>query len=675
MFYQYITTNLRDKCSSGAIGGWQRYTHTGFDIRNWRPRVLYPQVNLTVHDVLNARFSAEASLRTLFRQSLKPDNCEYKWHKRKKGDKLGILDVWHGRRVFKRANSTVTFFQLPYRAKREWLSYLWKHPRHKPLSARASWANMLYCLGVDPTTVLIESKERADIIPGNLDAPLQITTLREIIEWCFLFGMQVEQNSDVDKDNAGKPGTITARNMYASLLTTEQTILGLANVINLDGDLEGLREVVIDASTVELAEVIDRANGMISFIAFRTPPDLYEPLTIVYALLSGWNPTRWFSYKTRRETPSEVGNLIWEADQYKKAWGSLSQEPDWTKFWQELKVGACPSLVQTFAFLPYNSICSAFPKKLYIEPYEAFLSRKCREWWKNEGATLCQVDEQLDELVAACKIPILRAHNSFLVVDGETVGYHGSLSWIFHSCRYQFGDIMTEQILNFDSKTGTFRSPFPISAIVDHVLREQNLDTPRNDKLFDRTPSVTVEAALWYSLFTVEGRLVALWKQVQNKVNIGGGGVENSLHQIPDAVDSLEALESAPVPANTILDAYLASFLAIWITICNEVDPFSPHKKVEEEFKKVLHDWNNVQELCVPSPRHMSAGGVVQKTETLMKAKFYEWVNVEGRVPLMLSMLPWLQLRSIFMYCFLSRHQDSSFVVSAKNSDIRVRVA
>lgn len=293
---------------------------TGWDVLNWRPQVEYPQVDLNVWHVLEARYLAEITLdKELSQFKSLMLTGGYKWKHNQSpeaDDRLRFFDVWHGTKVFRRAddNEIVTFFQLPWRAKSEWLIYIWKHPRRKIMTARASWANMLSCLGVQPSRELILRKQRADVIPTGMDAPMQSTTLRSIAVWCYLLGMK---NVQFDTPNA----TIKARNKYANIVTTNQTVPGVANVISLEGDLDGLRRSIIQASTAELFEVITRAIGLLDFVAFRVSPNNYQPFNIVYALHSDWNIARVWIIRT---TPTDVGNLIWEANKFEKPTSSKS---------------------------------------------------------------------------------------------------------------------------------------------------------------------------------------------------------------------------------------------------------------------------------------------------------------------------------------------------------------
>jgi hypothetical protein len=52
----------------------------------------------------------------------------------------------------------------------------------------------------------------------------------------------------------------------------------------------------------------------------------------------------------------------------------------------------------------------------------------------------------------------------------------------------------------------------------------------------------------------------------------------------------------------TPLRPLLASFLALWLTICRIVDPLSEQRTLHITFEQVLEDWKDKEELCLPNP-------------------------------------------------------------------------
>src|SRR5436190_11980013 len=71
MIIAYLTSTLRDKCSTGAIGGWQKSVDTSWDFRHWRIHVLYPEVDLNFERVLKARKGAQLAKVSI---KVKPDD-------------------------------------------------------------------------------------------------------------------------------------------------------------------------------------------------------------------------------------------------------------------------------------------------------------------------------------------------------------------------------------------------------------------------------------------------------------------------------------------------------------------------------------------------------------------------------------------------------------------------
>jgi hypothetical protein len=600
MFYQYLTTNLRDKCSSGAIGGWQHFMRTGWDFTSWRPRIEYPLVDLNVWHVLEERYRAEVTLeKELGTFTSLITSGRYKWTQTSSTDDLGLLDVWHGTKIFTHSDddTIVRFFKLPREAQYEWFTYLRKYPRRKLMVARASWSNMLSCLGVFPSKELILKKQRADVIPAGMDAPMQSTTLRSIGVWCFLLGMK-------DVEFYETKATIKAQNKYAAIGTLNQNLPGVANVISLEGDLDGLRRSVIRATTPELFGVITRAIGLIDFVAFRVAATNYQPLNIVDALHRGWSKARIWVIQT---TPTNVGNLIWEANRIENPGiPETITVQHWVSLWQSWGVGACPSILQTLAFLPYQSICGCFPRSAYLSPYTRYVLDRSKYWWSEVGKNICEVDPQLYVNAAFGEIPFLRADTSFLVVSGEVPGYCGSRSWIFHSCHDKLREWDGHRFDNItklcEPQNGEFISKFPILSLIDRLLGGDGLDMGSDaslDVFFMRIPPVTLESALWFTLFTLEGRIEALWDGILTAtgepIDVNSKKSSYTASIEPPLSDLLWVTPSDYVP----LSSSLASFLALWLTICGKIDLFSEQRIVHDCFDEILEDWKDKDEICV----------------------------------------------------------------------------
>ena len=299
MIFQYYTSTLRDKCSSGAIGRVHSHVRIEWDIRNWQPRIFYPEVELDIYDALDQRKDEDQQVRKLF-QTLQQNG--YEWVNVPGGHHgTGIFHVVHDGWVFRRVKEctndtddvygdidvneddsvdsygreesdstesdtlvdgniscdteSVRVYHLPFAEKIEWFKYLLKNPRTAPIRTRTSWANMLECLDVDPRKLVV-GKQRADVIPTLMDGPLQNTTLSNLGLWCLVLGMK-ELRMDIEE------GSIEARNKYARITTTRQRVPGISRVICLEGDVVGLEKMVDEANTGQLRQVLLHRDSLI----------------------------------------------------------------------------------------------------------------------------------------------------------------------------------------------------------------------------------------------------------------------------------------------------------------------------------------------------------------------------------------------------------------------------
>lgn len=554
MIFQYYTSDLRDKCSSGAIGRWHFHVRTEFDIRDWRPRVLYPEVDLDIFNALKARKKEDEKVLKLFARLRKRG---YKWvniaggkhgtrlwfveragwvlkreqdinseAEDQEGDGIGDLEKLledDDSKPMVKKDRTVRVYQLPFREKIEWLRHLVSHPRHNRIATRTSWANMLECLDVDPKS-LVMRRQQADIIPSTMDGPLQTTTLTNIGLWCFVFGMK-EVNIDYSE------GTIEGRNKYARITTTDQNVPGISNVISLEGDLIGLERMVDEATTPELKQVAYYARGSLNFISFRVPMQSAEPLLIVLALQDGWTKRKYREATLRRL--KESGNLVWEAQAFKQLKFVPADTREWKDFWDSRNGAACPSLIQLLAFLPFHTICSGYPHKLVLSPYEKVLDGELgwRRFW-NDDKTQLLCSEWEDRNLLENGYLFVRPHKSFLLmtVEGRNGQKDGAHSWIFAPVDDY------KQVIEDNEKVGwkgiesdvrrkleslvevceyyNLRAQFPIHPLVFRLLEGESLESIRTEiqaLMAVEAPIVSVEVALWFTLFTLDSRIEDLW--------------------------------------------------------------------------------------------------------------------------------------------------------------------
>jgi hypothetical protein len=153
-----------------------------------------------------------------------------------------------------------------------------------------------------------------------------------------------------------------------------------------------------------------------------------------------------------------------------------------------------------------------------------------------------------------------------------------------------------------EPQNGEFISKFPILSLIDRLLGGDGLDMGSDaslDVFFMRIPPVTLESALWFTLFTLEGRIEALWDGILTatgeRIDVNSKKSSYTASIEPPLSDLLWVTPSDYVP----LSSSLASFLALWLTICGKIDLFSKRRIVHDCFDQILEDWKDKDEICV----------------------------------------------------------------------------
>lgn len=664
LIYAYWTSELRSKCSSGGIGGWHIYSKTNWELHGciWTARVVYPEIDLRLEKLLEARYKAdrERDLSLPHFDSLGPG---YGWADRSYFDnanELGFWHVWHETSVFNDPdNKFVTLSQLPLRARLEWIWYLIKHPRRRFLSSRASWANLLACFKVIPgkSKTLVLSQQRADVIPNQLDAPLQTTSLANMGLLCFLLGMK-----DVTIDVLA--GTIFAHNRFARVTTLSLNIPGATKVVTLEGDIDGLRGMTTQPSIGELWEAAAWTNGKFEFVKFVADPYVFQPMWILYAIQNEWSSERWKAHSFVHrisENPQSSGNLMWEATEYSRATETSVTVVDWVSFWVGLGVGASSSLIQTLTFLPYHSMISGFPLESYLDPFSSHILSAIGTWWESEGEKLCVSDPTVYRDLSRGSAPFLRHTSAFLMMAGASIWENGTRSWIFHSTIRLLKEWDQSWLSNLIevNEDGIFAKQFPMLPTVYRLLDGQTLESVRKDisqrEAMSGGQFVTIEAALWFTLITLEARLETLWDIVLDP------NPKNPPNNIPD--------DRPPSP-------HLCSFIGLWLHLCQDCDPLAGLDVVTRKLTSLLDEWQNSDEpiFAKPAlPQGFTEKADLKDNPAMSKRQFYEWMKERPRKVLD-GMIPWMQLRSFILFFYLNCNGDSSVASAAESNSLRIHV-
>lgn len=682
---QYVTSGVREKCLTGAIGDWSKYTQTRWDVLRWRIRVRYAKYDLNILKALESRDNTTRKglegmsgfAAYIFRN---PDVGFRDISRVDNSHKLRWWHVWYRTTCLVRRGNPVAIRELPLKLALRVLWFLVIHTGSRSLkTARASWVNMLVCINAVPNDASFLGRERADVIPSELDVPLQKTSLHNIGLWCFALGMK---NVTVNEEE----GTIKGQSSSGQLFSKPSIIPGLGNVISLEGDLETLRWLAGQPQTGELVEVVHKANGYIDFVAFRAHPYMFEPSRIVYGLLKRWTSEMWTLYRVLQAgTVGAVrGNLIWEAEQWANA--SVDKEPEWTAFWQDLGIGSCPSLLQTFAFLPYHSIWSGFPITAYLGPYLSKMETQRENWWKAGGQDICSPDDVVGLAIVNGTIPFLRTGNPFLLITSDVAQTNGARTWLSHPC--------LERLRQWNAKIYEVvianENPLPIPRMVYRLLSGEKLESLRHEATEERIRllrSHSLESSIWFAIYILEARVLHIWCQIEPDGTFGNLNrqFDEVRTQAADRNDSdvMRLILLLEDQGQYWLTSRLAEFLGLWLDMSgtakeSSANPFDVIDVVQGCFDRVLDSWKSADEpslLGLPDEELCRIMNSNNAPSLGLKSEFFKWTEEGERRQNLRKLVPLLQLRAFLIYYSLLCCGDSSAVANLEFNDVKVLVA
>jgi hypothetical protein len=482
-------------------------------------------------------------------------------------------------------------------------------------------------------------------------------------------------------------GVLSASSKYARLETTLQSnVPGIGKVIGMHGILRRVKRDALRSSVGALEEIVWLAEGRFNLVWFRVDYRFFNPMSVVYALQNQWNFESWGKYEDDGVKLSVMeGNLAREAAEWSKA---SDKQEEWTEFWSSKRVGisGCPSLLKTFAFLPYHSIYGGFPLKSLLSPYQArFNTQSRREWWTTSGNKLCKVNDLLTghletrELV----VPFVRTENEFVVAARKAAGsnFYGWRSWMLNTHLEVIKSWTPELYEHICDPT----REVPIADVVKRLLSgETSVNEVRDDweRQLASTRNASVQATLWLTLFLLDARIQSLWRQIDHNCHINECRhwliEETRTSKIPDAAQKWRLRQEY----STIFNPSIAmgDFLALWIEICSQTDPLSNIELLQSTFDERLALWELNTSPCVPELNR--DGGRDELGRSCARNVFVAWINEvakdengRGRKEWVRDdLLPLLQLRCFLMWDNLHCYGDSSCLLSKEFVDETVWV-
>jgi hypothetical protein len=507
LLVQCFTSPTRQKCLNESIGLWSRKTSHRWEFPLFYLRVSYPTIDLDILNSISRRDKVMEDAPPFLRHLVSELGSRHCQRSCSEFDQDPNANPWSFlKKFYYRIVMALDASEHKYTVGCicETVWYLVKNFRriswyHRGGMVRASWANMLNCIGVPFHNDLILGAERADIIPSPVDTPLQSTTLFNLGLWCFVLGLNNMTVNDTD-------GTITAWNDVARMATTDlSNVPGIGQVVGLHGNLDALKETVLKASVAALKEVARIAKGAFGFPSFQVDPRCFRPKHIVCALQNRWDSKTWRDHQyshflTTFDGSSGRGGLATEAEQWQ----------------QEKKEFRCTSLLKSLAFLPYHSIWSGFPLNAFLSPYEPYVKSQRKTWWEGGGQYICGPDASLSESIKKLDIPFVEPESKFLLVPLRAAGSQsrGYRSWLFHSHR----ELLEHWDKTIYSHISNIDIPFPVVDTVLSLLRGQFtiaelLVQREQEKLWARTASV--QACLWLTLYMLDERIQVVWCRIE----------------------------------------------------------------------------------------------------------------------------------------------------------------
>ncbi|KAK6362146.1 hypothetical protein TWF730_005843 [Orbilia blumenaviensis] len=695
---QYLSSPQRDKCLTGAIGGWSDFTRTRWDLARWRIRVKYSRINLSPWIIIHIRQSQEAEII----QWVREQGRDYPYTSI--GDfGVGRFDLTHGSLVLHPLDNPragLSFWTLPFREKISWTYFRVCRWRSCPGFARAGWANVLAALNVGPDDRLVDGLQDADIIPSAVDVPFQVVDLNTLGLLCYMIGLR-----DVQIDES--TGTIHARNAYLRVQTL--TIPAVGQVVSIDGDFENLRKQLHTVNSEELKSVLRSATGHIHINLFQPSIHFFDENAALYGLFYRWNSSMWESYRIWVTTNLIVQNpsheiaikasLTAQCTAYKKRITHAAQgEGSWSPTWMSLIGSATPTIIKYMAFLPFMPIWSAQPGESFFSAYNTYLNQARATFMKEVGKGFVpniEFHAKIEFMLASNGIPFIRPKSEFLLTKDTGAMPDVSRSWAIEPIipilkNWPGAEEVVDQILDPELS-------LPLPNAVIQLLRGvplQEVRTGLEQYIMETEISgYTLESTIYLGLLFIDARIQQLWCKVEG----GDNGPLTGFYNTPglDAAEQCKMMNHIRFhPSAAVVD-----FLGCWLEVCAKIDVVGETSALIKAFHEILGEWAaDGEHMCYalmdgfkPTPSteetvHSSfrrlersswhpkqktiSHTLAQKCQSgrpLTRSQFVEWIKAEEhRLAGMEKILSLMQLRIWLMQLCYGCYADSPMVCKAR---------
>ncbi|KAK6526021.1 hypothetical protein TWF281_011062 [Arthrobotrys megalospora] len=727
---QYLTSSQRDKCLSGAIGGWSKYTKTLWDLSRWRIRVLYPRLTLEWSRILRTRDKHREALADWSKINI-PHLVRSYQLKRNYARSRGITikgDFWliedRGSIAIGPDDKPITFWQLSIQQKISWLSFWLRYRRRgKQALAKAGWANFMASLSITPDECLIDGFNEADIIPSGVDVPIQTIKLYDLALLCYISSIK-----DVRLDSS--QGIINAENAFVKVTTQE--VPGWGKAVTINGDFDQLESYLTICGSGQLGDIEASARGFLPGDTFFPHIDYFDERALLLGLVCRWTRAEWgkcrialstslferFPDSERRMQYLVATSPAKQATEYANHASNITARP-WAEFWADLIGGSSPSVLKYMAVMPFSGIWSAAPLRMFIKPFWTHLDKQRREWYRTQAEanplnlqasnyTLKLRQHSSIELgLTFGMVPFLIASSVFCLprasraVVATSIGGKYKFSWAI----YPYKTILDDW--NSPASLAACSVGNPELYLPEVVLRLldgscTSIDEARKWVVYSNVNPkgrYTLEAAIFLALCLADGRLQALLTALEY-------GSEGQFFKFYTEVERINAMKLGPEETmNGIsgairrtkwaIEVSTGDFLALWFEIGRRTDLTGDTALLWQELLNILEDWETDETPCISElpdqevpdvvgdwwwwraldseAKSYSARANTANTVAGSKSRkdYVLWARSVGgdgvtRLDRIREMLPVLQLRVFLMDLAYRCHADSSDVCLAE---------
>ncbi|KAF2452709.1 hypothetical protein BDY21DRAFT_155318 [Lineolata rhizophorae] len=390
------SSSTRDKCTEAAIGVSHRLVKYGWNMKGWRLKVQYPVLDLSQKKVMDSYRErrnndiVEKFYPFLERRRARGLSCKFVFPKEL--DDLRWYHIWDPYSVLIVSGSSggykpIAWSDLTWAERKVFLRWkFWERNTHSRITRpRATWAQLLVCMGLLNTKTLCYRWEDAERIPSAVSAAVQRVKLFDLGTFA-LFSAFTTVRIDV------RNREFYAESRFATIRTEEMPQYG--KIIRFDGDIWQIIAQVENANPTERISALYFAAGHLSFGAYEC--DVVCPLHLVLKAAKTGFDSDAFETELREARIATYGRsedmslciLGHEARLFTEMHGRScntmgGEDPSKILFssmdvWSNKTKKRVPTIWAASMFTSLYGVCCGFPSRAFVEPFIPWIKTAAR---------------------------------------------------------------------------------------------------------------------------------------------------------------------------------------------------------------------------------------------------------------------------------------------------------